>query len=146
MSDSTSQDSKNETNPVVAIDRYLQSLVHLLNGTEIEFPITIYVDGLVVAGYLTSGHKYFDGLAEQLKGFFGNVENVEEYIDHLTSPRETYLKEKTLDTTSTQYLHVREARIFSPGQVPMPSEGVWWRGRLSCVSAFNFGAIHYSQP
>jgi hypothetical protein len=50
---------------------YLQSLVSIVNGNNGEFPVTLYVKGLVISGNLISGHRYFAGLRAQLTQFFG---------------------------------------------------------------------------
>jgi hypothetical protein len=124
-------------------DWYLQSLVDLVNGNEFEFPITLFVGGLMISGQLTSGHKYFEGLGEQLTQFFGGPsEDTKKTVDYLTSAKDVYLKkDDAQEKPITQYIHLREARVFVPGQQPIPAEGSWWRGRLSSVGGFHFGSL-----
>lgn len=124
-------------------DWYLQSLVDMVNGKDFEFPITLFVGGLIVSGQLTSGHKYFEGLGEQLTQFFGGPsDDTAKTIKYFTSPADIYTQPKgTTQTPPPQYIHLRGAKIFTPGQQPIPAEGAWWRGRLVSVDGFHFGSL-----
>lgn len=128
-------------------DWYLQSLVDTVNGKEFELPITLFVSGLIVSGQLTSGHKYFVGLGEQLTTFFGGPsEETAKTVAYFTAPADMYTKDNEGEEEPLpQYIHLREARIFTPGQQPIPSEGSWWRGRLSSVDGFHFGSLSASK-
>lgn len=124
-------------------DWYLQALVETVNGKDIEFPITLFVGGLIVSGQLVSGHKYFEGLGAQVTQFLGGPsDDVIETVKYFTSPGEIYtkLKEAT-EIPPPQYIHLRGAKIFTPGQQPIPTEGAWWRGRLVSVDGFHFGSL-----
>jgi hypothetical protein len=126
------------------IDEYLQQLVNALNGTNLEFPITIYISGTILSGYLTSGHNYFDGLKEQYRIFFGQKnDEIEETIDALTASREKYVidSETKSNLPLPIYIHLRDARCFTLGQKPMTDEGLWWRGKISSVDGFHFGKL-----
>lgn len=128
-------------------DWYLQALIGIVNGKDIEFPITLFVGGLIVSGLLTSGHKYFQGLGEQLTQFFGGPsEETSKTVGYFTSPGDIY----TEDTASEpkpppQFIHLRAAMVFSPGQTPIPNGGSWWRGRVANVDAFHFGSLSASE-
>lgn len=124
-------------------DLYLQALVNIVNGKDIEFPITLFVGGLIVSGQLTSGHKYFEGLGEQLTQFFGGPsDDTAEVVKLFTAPGDIYTQtEDTTEIPPPQYIHLREGKIFTPGQQPIPVEGVWWRGRLASVDGFHFGSL-----
>ena len=123
-------------------DWYLQRLIKIVNNTGIEFPITLYVNGLIVSGQMVGGHRYFDGLADQFREFFGDTEATEETVSMLTSAREYYLGEDVKnDPALPQYVHMRAAKVFVPGQNPIPKDGSWWRGRITSVNGFNFGSM-----
>lgn len=124
-------------------DWYLQALVGMVNGNDLEFPITLFVSGLTISGQLASGHKYFEGLKENLTQFFGDHANeLSGVIKDLSSPGDIYLQLKeTGNSSPPQYIHLRCAKIFSPGQLPLPAEGAWWRGRLASVDGFLFGSL-----
>ncbi|MFT4171086.1 MAG: gas vesicle accessory protein GvpU [Rhodocyclaceae bacterium] len=124
-------------------DWYLQALVKIVNGREFGFPITLYVGGLVVSGELISGHKYFEGLGDQLTEFFGGPsDETAQAVRSFTFPAGIYTEpQEGEEVPPPQYVHLRGARIFTPAQDPIPTEGVWWRGRLACVDAFHFGTL-----
>ena len=126
-------------------DNYLQLLVDLINGTEMEFPITLFVGGTVVSGQLVSGHRYFEqGLGSALKEYFTGMSDdaeVTRAIENLTSAKELYTNKDLKPTLPPAFIHLRGARVFTPGQEPTPRGGSWWRGRLSRVDAFHFGSL-----
>ncbi|WP_421851711.1 gas vesicle accessory protein GvpU [Marinomonas sp.] len=124
-------------------DWYLQQLVDMINGKEYELPITLFVNGLIVSGQLTSGHNYFEGLGEQLTEFFGGPsDDTSKAVALLTAPADMYTNDdEDEEKPLPQYIHLNKARVFTPGQQPIPSEGSWWRGRLSSVDGFHFGSL-----
>lgn len=124
-------------------DWYLQVLIDTVNGKDYELPITLFVGGLIVSGNLTSGHKYFQGLGEQLTEFFGgHSEDTEKAVQYFTSPGKIYAEETDSEPKSPpQFIHLRQAMVFAPGQTPIPNGGSWWRGRVASVDAFHFGSL-----
>lgn len=152
------QEMLEQAQSAVMPDWYLQALVRIVNGSEIEFPITLFVNGSLVSGQLVSGHRYFgDGLGTALKQFFNNDESegTKSAIKHLTAAKDVYLEDKSKEVATKegeevpykrppQFIHLREARVFVAGQKPIPEEGSWWRGRLSSVDGFHFGSLRAS--
>jgi hypothetical protein len=51
------------------VDHFIEKLLTLVNGTELEFPITLTVSGLVISGVLVNSHRYFEGF------YFGKLIN-----------------------------------------------------------------------
>jgi hypothetical protein len=49
-----------------------------------------------------------------------------------------------LSTQETQFIHLRNARVHVPGQPGLPGNGMYWRGRLTCVSGWTVGSV--SEP
>lgn len=131
----------------IAIDEYLQELVNIITGTEIEFPVTIYINGAILSGYLTSGHNYFEGIKEQYRIYFQSIsddsESIDKILDELTSLKQNYLvdAETKYSLPLPIYIHMRDAKCFTPGQKPMTDEGQWWRGKLSSVDGFHLGRL-----
>ena len=120
-------------------DWFLQGLVVMVNGSELEIGITLTVGGLLVSGYMVSGHKYFEGFAEDFgSGFPKDIKNPGDGYKELgkiyTDP------EHPLDSRSTSFIHLKNARFYhnSGGAVPQ-NRGVWWRGRLTAVDGFMLG-------
>lgn len=46
----------------------------------------------------------------------------------------------------TPFIHLRDARIFIPGQEGMPGNGMLWRGRLSEIVGWSFGQYAPARP
>ena len=132
--------------PDYQADEYLRELVRLVSGTESSFPVTLYMNGLVISGQIVSGHRYFEELRDQYAIYFGDSENSKKTIDYLTSPGKIYLdSDENKSMPPIRYIHLQNARVMSNGNKPMPAEGVWWRGRISSIDAFNFGAFVYTE-
>lgn len=136
-----------EPNPA-SPDWYLQTLVQVANESDATFPVTLYVNGLLVSGILIGGHKFFTELGVQFTQFFGGEsEETTEIVGSLTSPGEIYYRDGNSDTPPPpQYVHLKEARVFSPGQQPIPANGSLWRGRLASVDGFSLGCFALDNP
>lgn len=136
--------SKDEAREVYSSpDWYLQDLIDMVNGTNTELPLTLFVKGTVVSGMLVSGHKYFEGMKESFSRYFdAEDESTSGAIANLTEPGKNYLKSRDEANYPFPYFaHLQNAKVFSPGNNPMPGNGMWWRCRLSEVDAFSFGAL-----
>lgn len=124
-------------------DAYLQAFIDIANQNNVEFPITLFVRGTVISGQLVGGRDYFDGLAIALtEGFGGPTKENLALVEDLVSWKQIYVP-RPPDTKADpiHYIHLRDARVFAPGQKPMPEFGSWWRGRVSSVDGFHFGAL-----
>jgi hypothetical protein len=126
-----------------APDWYLQDLVDLVNGTETGLPMTVFVKGAVISGLLVSGHKFFEGIGEGFTRYLDkDHEHTPSVIENLTRPGKNFLKDrKDKGYPFPYFVHLRSAKVFTPGNVPMPGNGMWWRCRISEVDAFSFGAF-----
>ena len=135
-----SSDSQS-TNP--PLDHFLQSLVGLANHG-VEMGITLTVGGFLISGFLASGKRYFDDLAEAAI----NVDLSEETREQL---RKYYLNfgsayemspETDAEAPSPVYLHLRDAKYFHHSGKSIPGNAsVWWRGRISEVNGFSLGVL-----
>ncbi len=144
--------SENQQNTIVIpaqpdkdIDWFLRLLVQTVNGTETFYTITLNVGGLLVSGELIGGHKYFEGISEELKKAGLDIEGV----GLIKSLGDRYIKEREQEQDSESKtfmppvcIHLRNARIFHPAGTPIPtSSSIWWRGRLNAVDGFSLGAL-----
>lgn len=50
-------------------------------------------------------------------------------------------QEAVQQTDTTVFIHLRDARVYQPGQSALPANGMYWRGRLSEVSGWSFGKL-----
>lgn len=128
-------------------DWFLAMLVKLTNGTDAEYPVTLAVGGLLISGYIASGHRYFEAFAESLKSGMTNIsrESAEANVAPFRKIKQIYLQDgKDAEATAPDpaYVHLRSALFFGPSNRPIPDNGgVWWRGRLSSVDGFTLGTL-----
>lgn len=120
-------------------DGFLQFLVNRVNGTTVEIAITLQVSGLLVSGTLVTGDKYFEHFGEEIAvAKADDKENAESHGAVFAKLGEQYNGEGTRE----KYIHLKNAKFHSPGANPVPTNSeVWWRGRISEVSAFFLGVL-----
>ncbi|MFF9274385.1 hypothetical protein [Streptomyces griseosporeus] len=148
-------------------DHVLAQLVRLVNGSDLEFSLTLMVNGQTVTGRLISSKKWFELQAGRLKEstqaeegevglhsiFEGWAEVTSEYNDELKRVQEA-LKDIELPDryqnavaeaeTPIGFLHLAGARIYGPNGF-QPVEGMPWRGRLEHVSGWSIGELKASR-
>lgn len=137
-----------ETQP--HFDWYLGEYVKFANKG-LRFPITLYCSGLLVSGIIIGGEEYFEMAAEQVKQSFTNPEEQEVISNWVSGWKSIYTSEDDnesdegdeADVPPLGFIHLMDAKIFHPGQIPIPSgkDGVLWRGRLSSINGFHWGAL-----
>jgi hypothetical protein len=126
-------------------DWFLQSLVKIVNGSSLEFGLTLQVSGMLVSGSLVSHKTYFEGFAESFSNAFtGEPEDVEGTRKSLAMFGE--IPPPTDDSEENQplpqFIHLKNARFFNIGGKPIPGNaGVWWRGRICEVGGFCHGTL-----
>ena len=137
---------------------FLQGLVGIVNQagsvpgvSSFGFGITLFVGGAAISGTLVSGREYFAGVADQIKRTADSPEELEWFSDLLSNffgevastvygPRDDDAEEKPKERVIA-FIHLRDARVFRPGEEPMPLPGMWWRGRLDRVDGFTMGSF-----
>lgn len=126
-----------------AVDRFLQHLVQTVNGLpESAIPVILNVHGLVIAGELISGHRYFVEFGKRLK-----TKDGQQYHEALSRferiANDTYPSAVGGDDDRPPgFVHLRNAHIYASGQTPMPrKDGAWWRGRLCAIDGFIIGSF-----
>jgi len=126
-----------------SVDWYLQSLVSVVNESDIEFGITLFVEGLTISGQLVSGRKYFETFAKDFSdaypGSAGSKENIRQaFANHVA----IYERDDSEGGSSPpQFIHLINCRCFSPGGVLPKNRGVLWRGKINAVSGSNLGSL-----
>jgi hypothetical protein len=123
-----------------SVDWWLQSLVSLANNSQIEFGITLNVEGLVVSGLLVSGRKYFELFAQEFATSLPcDSEETEDYI------REKFAGNADIYDTDAEdppnFIHLTNCRFFGQGGLIPSNKGVLWRGKIETVSGFNLGVL-----
>jgi hypothetical protein len=128
-------------------DWFLQHLVELVNSTDgFGFGITLLVDGFLVSGTLVSGKKYFSGFtkdfAQGLSDGGGDGKQAKELFAGFSKIYDTKVAAGDPNNPGPSYLHLADAHFYETSDRPVPANrGVWWRGRLSCVSGFTLGTL-----
>lgn len=125
-------------------DWFLQSLINIINGKDLEIGITLNVGGFLVSGLLVSGHHYFEGFAQDFASIFAGTDEAQIIKESFFKCGEIYTKEKeeNEEIPPPSYIHLKSAKFFNANGNPIPSNrGVWWRGRISEVSGFVLGIL-----
>jgi len=94
-------------------------------------PITLNVGGLIVSGFLISQAAYFK---EFMYGAM--YRQYQKGIEEVPALAES----KEAESSLRQFIHLRNAKIFYPGQKPIPGEGdgFLWRGRIAAVDGYSY--------
>ena len=113
-------------------DPLIEFIVKLSEGTEdpIETPITLLAGGLLVSGHVISKSKFMEG------------NSLTDLIEKTVKEHSSDAEDKQVDDRIRRFIHLRDARYFSPGQAPIPSnEAITCRIKISDISAFHFGYL-----
>ncbi|WP_309894213.1 hypothetical protein [Archangium sp.] len=120
----------------------LAALIERMYPMEIGVGVTLTVGGTLISGSLISGQWYFAQLAEQLKAspqpapaFAAMPETFREALKiNLAKENEPFV---------SNFVHLMDARVHAPGQMPIPTggKGALWRGRIDAVDGFMWGLI-----
>lgn len=143
-------------------DKLLQTLVYVVNSSAadvrkalserelqgtggISIGITLVVGGSVISGNLIGAQEYFIGVGDAIKEGTTS-KGGQSFRDALSQRFHELASEYDEEGPSDEkelpsYIHLKEARVFAAGTDPMPSEGMWWRGRLDRVDGFTLGAL-----
>lgn len=130
-----------------SVDWFLQRLVATVNSTNIEFGITLFVEGAIISGLLVGGQKYFETFAQEFADNYpGDDEGKENIRQAFASHAGIYTDENPDDRPPPQFIHLINSKCFSAGDEPLPSNrGVLWRGKIKAVSGFSLGSLTTEQ-
>lgn len=106
-------------------------LIEILSAAakSIDIDITLTLSGTIVSGTIISVDSYFEQ-SEALKP-------VKEKIDELCAPETD--NEENPNSPSPNFIHLKNAQYCSPGQPPMPQEGILMRFRIESIDGFSLG-------
>ena len=109
--------------------------------------ITVTVGGVLVSGTLIDGATYFKEAAKGFASATGNVPSVNEFLSQFAEAHSAMYEEseeEKLDLFAAKpasYIHLKDARFFTPGGFMPNNQGLLWRGRLAAVEGFAFGNL-----
>jgi hypothetical protein len=131
------------------VDYTLQVFTHLANAYGMSFFVTLSVGGSLISGRIISRDEYMKSLTDSLR------EDISKWRDEAKEFLESRIFEpmtRPLDkegegyeVKKTQYIHLKDARVFNTAGRPIPSgaDGFLWRGRISSVDGFSMGKLEY---
>ncbi|WP_433889664.1 hypothetical protein [Streptomyces sp. CA-111067] len=149
-------------------DQVLTNLVSIINRSQGEDDgpgLVLTVGGLTVSGNIIPNWLWFAGIRRQIAEATGNksldldeasgmelfFKLWEDVFLEGKAEEETALaavedlaprfQEAVRDKDQTAFIHLRDARVFQPGQSGIPGNGFYWRGRISEVSGWSFGKM-----
>ncbi|GLX10678.1 hypothetical protein [Microbispora sp. NBRC 16548] len=79
----------------------------------------------------------FENLRDQFVSRRDEIDATREILDNLPERYQTAI----LETDETTYIHLKDAKVYSPGQGPFPANGMYWRGQLSAITGWSFGLL-----
>lgn len=106
-----------------SLDWYLQKLVATVNSSNVQFGITLFVEGIIVSGQLVSGKQYFEAFAQEFSAAYpGDAEEKEDIRRAFASHASIYdTEEDAQSSRPPQFIHLIDSRCFSPGGQPCPA-------------------------
>jgi len=123
------------------IDGFLQRLVNLANGDlQLEFGLTLNVDGQVITGTLISRKTFFKEFAAVFSaGFPGGDEEgvVRKTFEEFGTPKPGG------EEFPPQFICLKNAK-YVMGNSHVPIDGMLWRGKINSVSGFSLGSFKLS--
>lgn len=123
------------------VDPLLQSIINTSNRTGNNHAFTFTVGGNLVSGILISANEYYDQLAIEFSSQFetenGSAESVKFKILKLKQ-NPTDIDE---NAPAVQFVHLREAEVFTSNGLPIAPGGVLWRGKISSIDGWNVGRL-----
>ena len=138
------QERESELNPQLKAfeaDYFLDIIVSVVHTTDIEIGITLNVNGLVVSGQLISVEIYFRELSEGMNLATTNTEAGNAVINAFKEAFRS-LSDQAISSgqdRSPDFIHLRNAIVYSSGNTEMPISLPLWRGKLSSVDGFSLG-------
>jgi hypothetical protein len=128
-------------------DWFIQSLVNVATVAPLSFGVTLQVSGLLVSGEIVSGKAYFGAVGEQIIGGVRENASLADQMRRMFATFESAYPNDPAqaDRPVPQFIHLKNARFYSTDGKPVPgNQGVWWRGRISEISAIVIGILNPS--
>ncbi|OLI80589.1 gas vesicle protein, partial [Xanthomonas oryzae pv. oryzae] len=63
-----------------SVDWYLQKLVGIANTSNVQFGVTLFLEGIVISGQLVSGKRYFEAFAQEFSAAYPGPADEKEEI------------------------------------------------------------------
>lgn len=125
---------------IIGQDWLVAEFVNMANRLDLGIDITLQVGGIMVSGMLIGGKTYFTELAKSLENANGEPVVNKTLSDFILGHANIYEMNPDDPVDTPGYIHLSNARFFTPGGAPKSSEGVLWRGRIAEISGFFLGS------
>lgn len=129
-------------------DWLLQELVSGVNRyPEARVNLTLFTVSGMLSGTLIGAEEYFQIFAENYcRGFEADstTEDIRNYYASLGRPEPKADTDEPIDEAPPQYIHLKDAKHFSPSGVIPNNEGLLWRGTIASISGFTLGLLQKS--
>ncbi|WP_236200692.1 hypothetical protein [Pseudomonas pseudonitroreducens] len=128
-------------------DWFLQELVSGVNRfPEARMNLTLFTVSGILSGTLISAEEYFRIFADNFcRGFDADetTDGIRNYYASLGTPPPKAEPEadEPIGEAPPQYIHLKDAKHFSPGGVIPNNEGLLWRGTIASISGFTLGQL-----
>ena len=143
---------QDETQPmgIQVKDAQLVSFVEWVDTSRHRLPITLFVNGVIIVGYLVSGRFFSYAMAEAIPPLFEgiSVEDAREMCDDYIArgderfPDLSDVEEEGDDRPEPDYVHMVVTGIISGGVrfTYRPEDRTVWRGKIADVNGYLLGA------
>lgn len=122
------------------MDWFLQKLVTIVNDSAMQVGVTLTVGGGMVSGTLISAKTYFAEFGKLMGDAMpGGGGGVEESIRQLGETKEE--QEEGTQIFPPQFIHLKDAKLFTPSGATPGNQGVLWRGTIASINGFNLGSM-----
>ncbi|WP_333253315.1 hypothetical protein [Microcoleus sp. S13_C5] len=116
-------------------DLFLMELVELAYQDSITIPITLFVQGIVVKGWLSNENWYFVNIRKHIKKAISIYPTDESRVKFLDSFREGR------KLRNQEFIYLSSAEIQFGNSRTRTTDWGFWRGRLSHVDGFLLGHV-----
>jgi hypothetical protein len=124
-------------------DFFLQTLVEIVNRTDIEMDVTLTIGGALVSGMMISGKSYYERLSSLVSKSIDNKDAIA-FFKKILEEHEAIYDGATEETPlfNVAYIHLKNVKFTGTDGNSIPdNDGTLWRGRISQVSGFNLGTF-----
>lgn len=124
-------------------DLFLMTLVELVNIASLEMSITLFVQGAIISGMLIGEKPYFEALNNELKSTgFAPDEAIHTLIQKFNSSsiNSSDNLEEQDQPINREFIHIKNAKVYSGNAFSSSTRELYWRGRLSRVDGFLLGS------
>jgi hypothetical protein len=151
---------------LLALVRATNSIKDIVSDEDIGLGLVLTVGGTTISGILIPNWLWFKKVEENLRKDTppqGNKSNdLADIFDYFSSEmiamREDSAKISSLfnelpenakkaiaESDRTEFIHLKNARVYDPGYPGIPANGMLWRGRVREISGWSLGLFEAQQ-